>query len=94
MIDSCGSMAAIRHEYADTAEPWLSVEQCQRFIRACAILIMRLQAESGSREGNVKYLVGELTKQQEAARQWLTANGGAPSPQRVVVRPDFSNCRD
>ncbi len=62
-------MTAIRNEYADTAKPWPSVAQCQRFIRACAILIMRLPAVSGSREGNVKHQVGELTKQQEAARQ-------------------------
>ncbi len=55
---------------------------------------MRLPAESGSREGNVKYQVGELTKQQEAARQWLAANGEASAPLRVVIRPDFSNGHD
>ena len=95
MITSTATMTEIRNEYADTAEPWLSVEQCQRFLRACSILIMRLPAESASREGSFKYEIGELTKQQVAARQWLAANGGAsaPSPQRVVIRPDFSNSR-
>ncbi len=87
MIDSTASMTAVRNEYADTTEPWQSVEQCQRFIRACAILIMRLLTESGSREGHVNYQIGELTNQQEAARQWLTASGGAsaPSPQRHLA---------
>jgi hypothetical protein len=77
--------------YAEDA----SAAKARAFTTAVRMLLRRLPAESGTREGNVRFDLVTLRAELQEARDWLTANDatatgrGAP----VATRAGFNNYR-
>jgi hypothetical protein len=72
-----------------------SVAKAKAFSTAVRILLRRLPAESGTREGNVRFDLATLRKELEEARDWLIANDstGAGRGAPVAVRAGFNSYR-
>jgi hypothetical protein len=96
-LSSTSTDAQVWASYDDNASyaEDVSVAKAKAFTTAVRILLRRLPAESGTREGNVRFDLVTLRAELQEARDWLTANdaaaAGAGAP--VAVRAGFNNYR-
>ncbi len=94
------NFAAAEQAYLANVPPFLSVSQCQAFIRACAQMSILLPKRSGTQQSDVWHNPELILQQQHRAEEWLQANGGSSAlasdaRNRVanVVRVDLRNSR-
>jgi hypothetical protein len=96
-LSSTSTDAEVYAAYDDNASyaEDVSAAKARAFTTAVRILLRRLPAEAGTREGNVRFSPETLRKELEEARDWLIANGSAASGSGapVAVRAGFNNYR-
>ena len=85
-LSSTDTLAQVQAAYADSASyvEDNSVAKCRAFITACTILLLKLPAEQGTREAQLRLNPDLVQKQMERAQTWLenhdTGTNGSTTP--------------
>lgn len=98
-LTSSSTLAEIQASYVDNASYAEddSIPKAKAFLTACRILLLKLPAEAGTREGHMRLNPDLIQKEMKEARDWLdpqatpvteTPDGGS------VTRASFTYFRD
>ena len=95
-VDSNSTLSQVQAEYADCASYDLdrSVDKAKRFVVACRILLLKLPAETGTREVHTRLSPERIQQELDEAREWIKANAAGPtSGNPSVTRVSFEQFR-
>ncbi len=97
-ITSTSTLGQVQASYVDNASyaEDSSVAKCKAFITACRVLILRLPAQTGTREAQLQLNPDLIQKEMKAAQEWLEGPGaalGGTSAGPRVTRASFENFR-
>lgn len=98
-ITSASTLADVQAAYVDNASYAEDgdVAKAKAFLTASRVLLLKMPAEAGSREGNMRLNPELIQKEMGEARTWLAAND-TPVTASVaggsVTRASFRNFRD
>src|SRR5687767_9470326 len=76
-ITSSSTIAQVQASYVDNASYAEdgSAAKAKTFLTACRVLLLKLRAQAGTREGTMRLNPELIQREMGEAREWLAANG-------------------
>ena len=98
-LTSASTLAQVQAAYVDNASYAEdgSAAKAKAFLTACRVLLLKLPAEAGTREGTMRLNPELIQNEMAEARAWLAANGAAVADDAAggrVTRASFTHFRE